>query len=53
MDSEGVPKEWSSAAKAAGISEQQIWEFCEQAGISEAQYYNDLLKYGKGGTIHG
>jgi hypothetical protein len=53
MDSEGVPKEWASAARAAGISEQQVWEFCQQAGITEEQYYRDLLKYGKGGTIHG
>lgn len=53
MDSEGVPREWASAAKAAGISEQQIWEFCQQAGITEEQYYRDLIKYGKGGTIHG
>ncbi len=53
MDSEGVPKEWASAAKAAGISEQQIWEFCQQAGITEQQYYSDLVKYGKGGVIHG
>lgn len=53
MDSEGVPREWASAAKAAGISEQQIWEFCQQAGITEQQYYSDLIKYGKGGVIHG
>jgi hypothetical protein len=53
MDSEGVPREWASAAKAAGISEQQIWEFCQQAGITEQQYYNDLIKYGIGGVIHG
>jgi hypothetical protein len=53
MDTEGVPREWASAAKAAGISEQQIWEFCQQAGITEQQYYNDLIKYGKGGVIHG
>ena len=53
MESEGVPREWAQAAKAAGISEQQIWEFCQSAGISEEQYYNDLIKYGKGGAIHG
>jgi len=53
MDSEGVPKEWASAARAAGISEQQVWEFCQMAGISEEQYYKDLVKYGKGGMIHG
>jgi hypothetical protein len=53
MDSEGVPREWTQAAKAAGISEQQIWEFCQAAGISEQQYYADLIKYGKGGMIHG
>jgi hypothetical protein len=53
MDSDGVPREWTQAAKAAGISEQQIWEFCQAAGISEETYYNDLIKYGKGGTIHG
>ena len=53
MESEGVPREWSQAAKAAGISEQQIWEFCQAAGISEQQYYADLIKYGKGGHIHG
>jgi hypothetical protein len=53
MDSEGVPREWSQAAKAAGISEQQIWEFCQAAGISEQQYYTDLIKYGKGGHVHG
>lgn len=53
MDSEGVPREWAQAAKAAGISEQQIWEFCQAAGITEEQYYRDLIKYGKGGTIHG
>ena len=53
MDSEGVPREWAQAAKAAGISEQQIWEFCQAAGISEQQYYTDLIKYGKGGHVHG
>jgi hypothetical protein len=53
MESEGVPREWSQAAKAAGISEQQIWEFCQAAGISEQQYYADLIKYGKGGHVHG
>ena len=53
MDSEGVPREWSQAAKSAGITEQQIWEFCQAAGISEEQYYTDLIKYGKGGHVHG
>jgi hypothetical protein len=53
MSSDGVPAEWRQAASAAGITEQQIWEFCQQAGISEEQYYSDLIKYGKGGTIHG
>ena len=53
MDSEGVPREWREAARAQGITEQQVWEFCQQAGISEEQYYKDLVKYGKGGVIHG
>lgn len=53
LDSEGVPKEWAQAARAAGITEQQVWEFCQQAGISEEQYYRDLVKYGKSGVVHG
>ena len=53
MDSDGIPKEWAQAARAAGITEQQVWEFCQQAGISEDQYYRDLVKYGKAGVIHG
>lgn len=53
MESEGVPREWREAARAQGITEQQIWEFCAQAGITEEQYYKDLVKYGKGGVIHG
>ena len=53
LNDEGVPREWAQAARAAGITEQQVWEFCQQAGISEEQYYKDLMKYGKSGYIHG
>lgn len=53
LQDDDVPKEWRQAAQAVGITEQQVWEFCQAAGISEEQYYRDLKKYGKSGFVNG
>lgn len=53
LEAEGIPAEWKAAAKAQGLTEAQVREFCELAGITERQYYQDLMKWGKAGVIHG
>jgi hypothetical protein len=53
VEAEGVPKAWATAAKAAGITEAEVREFCATVGITPEQYMADLVKYGKGAVIRG
>lgn len=53
LDADGIPAEWRAQAKALGMTEGQVREFCSEMGITEAQYYADLQKYGKGSVIRG
>lgn len=53
LQAEGIPAEWKALAAREGIDEAKVREFCELSGITEAQYYADLAKYGKGSMIRG
>lgn len=53
VEADGVPKGWATQAKAAGITEAEVREFCAQVGITPEQYMADLVKYGKGAVIRG
>ena len=53
LDAEGVPKAWATAAKAAGITEAEIREWCAMTGDTPEKFMADLVKFGKGTVIRG
>jgi hypothetical protein len=53
LDSDKVPASWALAAKAAGITEAEVREFCEQTGQTVQQYMADLERFGKGAIVRG
>lgn len=50
---ENLPKDWVDKAKALGITEATVREFCQMANVTPDQYLADLEKYGKGAMIGG
>lgn len=50
---ENLPKDWVDKAKALGITESTVKEFCAMANITPEQYLADLERYGKGAVING
>jgi hypothetical protein len=53
LDSEGLPKGWVDKAKALGIDEQVVREFCDITNQTPDQYLAEVEKYGKGAIIRG
>lgn len=53
LDGDDLPKEWVEKLRAEGIDETKVREFCEATGQTVAQYYADVVKWGKSGVIHG
>lgn len=50
---EGLPKDWVDKLRAQGIDEAKVQEFCKETGQTVEQYYADVMRWGKGGVIHG
>lgn len=54
LESEGLPKGWVDQARAKGIDESVIAEFCRETGQTPEQYLADVERYGKNaGVIRG
>lgn len=53
LETEGLPKDWVDKLKAQGIDEAKVREFCAETGQSVDQYYADVMRWGKGGVVHG
>jgi hypothetical protein len=53
LNDDNLPKEWVDRAKALGITESTVKEFCDSVGITPEQYLADVEKFGKGAVISG
>jgi hypothetical protein len=53
LASDSLPKGWVDRAKALGIDEQVVREFCEVTNQTPDQYLADVEKFGKGSVIRG
>lgn len=53
LNDDNLPKDWVDKAKALGITEHTIREFCESTGQTPEQYLADVEKFGKGAVIGG
>jgi hypothetical protein len=53
LESDTIPAEWLTKARAAGITEEKVTEFCQATGQTREQYYADLARYGRGAHISG
>jgi hypothetical protein len=53
LDSDTIPAEWLTKARAAGVTEEKVTEFCQATGQTREQYYADLAKSQKGPVIYG
>jgi hypothetical protein len=53
LESETIPAEWLTKARAAGITEDKVTEFCQTTGETREQFYANLAKYGRGAVISG
>jgi len=53
LESPELPKGWVDKARAAGIDEATVREFCNLTGQTPDQYLAEVEKYGKGAIIHG
>lgn len=53
LEQDGLPKDWVDKLRAQGIDEAKVQEFCNLTGQTVAQYYKDVMTFGKSGVIHG
>lgn len=53
LNDDNLPKDWVDRAKALGITESTVKEFCDSVGVTPDQYLADVEKFGKGAVISG
>lgn len=53
LSSDRLPKSWVDKAKAMGVDEHTVREFCQVTGQTEDQYLAEIERYGKNGVVRG